>query len=173
MAHRSRSLSFGGDPMEIDLRGLQLSRWDPQSGDLGQKAIPKFTRGDSVANACGFADDYEEKALKQIASLVSDGELVKKVWAIIQSLVTAKERQARGAGAADTLQPLITKTVTKAIKQTIHEELKELKEANSRGFSTAPQATPTSWAQRAATGLPTKGGPTSFNLKPVPARLSR
>ena len=107
MSHRSRSLSFGGDPMEIDLRGLQLSRWDPNSGDLGQKATPKITRSDSAANACSLADEYEKTALKQITSLVSDGELVTKVWSIVKTLVTAKEHQARGAGAAETLHLLL------------------------------------------------------------------
>ena len=54
---------------------------------------------------CAFDDEDGEKAYKKIASLVPDGELAGKVWAMVQTLVAAKERQARGVGAIDTLQP--------------------------------------------------------------------
>ena len=158
----------------IDLRGIQLSRWNPTTGDLGSKAPPKITRDAPAKITSGFDDEKDEKAFKQIAGLVSDGELASKVWAVVQALIAAKERQAKGVGVADTLQPLITKSVAKAIKQTIHEELKELKEMNSKAIHMVSKASAPTWAQRAATGLPpTKGSASSFNLKPVPARLSR
>ena len=55
-----------------------------------------------------------------------------------QTLVAAKERQARGAGAIDTLQHLITKTIAKAIKTTIKEELEELNSCSLSNTKHAP-----------------------------------
>ena len=96
-----------------------------------------------------FGDKDEEQAFKEIACLVPDGELAGKVWAVVQTLVATKERQARGAGAADTLQPLVTKTITRVIKTMIQEELKELNGGPPSNAKRAP-----TWAQRIAAGLP-------------------
>ena len=102
--------------------------------------------------------------------MVSDGELADRIWAVVHTLVATKVHQARGAGAAETLQPLITQTITKVIKQTIETELKE----QTMKSDPKPTADTPTWAHRAAAGLPqppARGN--SFNLKPVPPRLSR
>ena len=112
--------------MDIDLRGLQLSRWSPARGDT-VKSAPPMRAPSKQAAARVFDDKDDEKAFNKITSLVPDGELVDKVWVVVQTLVAGKKRQARGVGAAETLQPLITKTVAAAIKTTIQEEPKELK----------------------------------------------
>ena len=134
--------------IDQDLRGLQHSRWDPKNGDLDQKA-PPTTQGAPANTIRAFTDKEEKNAYLKIASLVSDGELAAKVWTVVQTLVTAKEHQARGVGVADTLHPLITRTITKAIKTTVQEELKEVYGGSPTDLKRAP-----TWAQRTAAGLP-------------------